>query len=455
MAGAMNDRLAPGDLDRMGIDTVIIAGTDIQGRMFGKRMTPRVFATKVDEGLHICTCVYAWDMAQSLDGLHVDFAGAHTGWHDFALVPDLTTLRRAAWLDDTAICLADCVDEHDGSNLAVAPRTILRRQVAALADRQLRAYTATELEFFLYRGTPSELRASGYRSMTPTTDVRADYNITEGNAMEPFFRGLRRALDDSGVPVDVAQVEYGLGQWEINLEYAEPLEMADRHVLFKQAVKDYATRHGYTATFMPRPMTDDLGSSCHIHASLRDPSGTPLFYDAAGERRVSDALRHAIGGILAHAAELMCWYAPSINSYRRTTSRDFAGNGLTWGFDNRTVTTRVLTGAPLATRLEFRLPGADVNPYLALAGLLASVIDGIDQRTDPGPPSVGDAYAKGDSTLPETLLDAAAAFLHSPFAITTFGEDVVKHFHALAEFEWREFMHSVTDWERERYLDTI
>jgi glutamine synthetase len=455
MAGAMSDRLALGDLDRLGIDTVIIAGTDIQGRMFGKRMSPRVFATKVDEGLHICTCVYAWDMAQSLDGLHVDFAGAHTGWHDFALVPDISTLRRAAWLEDTAICLADCVDEHDGAHLAVAPRTILRRQVAALVERQLRAYTATELEFFLYRGTPSELRSAGYRSMIPTTEVRADYNITEGNAMEPFFRGLRRALDDSGVPVDVAQVEYGLGQWEINLEYAEPLEMADRHVLFKQAVKDYASRHGYTATFMPRPMTDDLGSSCHIHASLRDPSGTPLFHDAAAERGVSDSLRHAVGGVLDHAAELMCWYAPTINSYRRTTSRDFAGNGLTWGFDNRTVTTRVLTGAPLATRLEFRLPGADVNPYLALAGLLASMIDGIDGQRDPGPPSVGDAYARGESTLPATLLDAAGAFLRSPFASATFGADVVKHFHTLAEFEWREFMHSVTDWERERYLDSI
>jgi glutamine synthetase len=455
MAGAMSERLTVGDLDRLGIDTVIIAGTDIQGRMFGKRMSPRVFATKVDEGLHICTCVFAWDMAQSLEGLHVDFAGPHTGWHDFALVPDLTTLRRAGWMDDTAICLADCVDEGDGSHLAIAPRTILRRQVAALAERQLTAYTATELEFFLYRGTPSELRSAGFRSMIPTTDAHADYNITEGNAMEPFFRGLRRALDASGVPVDVAQVEYGLGQWEINLEYAEPLEMADRHVLFKQAVKDFATRHGYTATFMPRPMTKDLGSSCHIHASLRDRSGAPLFHDGAGERGVSDALRHAVGGALAHAAELMCWYAPSINSYRRTTSRDFAGNGLTWGFDNRTVTTRVLTGEPLATRLEFRLPGADVNPYLALAALLASLMDGIDERRDPGPPSSGDAYAEGNSDLPATLLDAAEAFLRSAFAIRTFGMDVVKHFHAHAEFEWREFMHSVTDWERERYLDSI
>jgi glutamine synthetase len=455
MARAMNDRLETGDLDRLGIDTVIIAGTDIQGRMFGKRMSPRVFASKIDEGLHICTCVFAWDMAQSLDGLHVDFAGAHTGWHDFALVPDLTTLRRAAWLENTAICLADCVDEHDGAHLSIAPRSILRRQIAALEERHLKAFTATELEFYLYRGTPSELRAGGYRSMVPTTDVHADYNITEGNAMEAFFRGLRRALDESGVPVDVAQVEYGLGQWEINLDYADPLEMADRHVLYKQAVKDYATRHGYTATFMPRPMTDDLGSSCHIHASLRDASGTAVLHDAADERGISDAMRHAVGGVLAHAGDVMCWYAPSINAYRRTTSQDFAGNGLTWGFDNRTVTTRVLTGAPMATRLEFRLPGADVNPYLALAGLLGSMRDGLDNRLDPGPPSVGDAYARGTSALPDTLLAAAETFRQSPFAVAAFGEDVVQHYHALADYEWRDFMRSVTDWERARYLDSI
>jgi glutamine synthetase len=455
MAGAMTDRLEIGDLDGLGIDTVIIAGTDIQGRMFGKRMSPRVFATKLEEGLHVCTCVFAWDMAQALEGLHVDFAGAHTGWHDFTLFPDLTTLRRAAWLEDTAVCLADCVDEHDGSQLAVAPRTILRRQVATLESRALRALTATELEFYLYRGTPSELRASGYRSMTPTTDVHADYNITEGNTMEPFFRGLRRALDDSGVPVDVAQVEYGLGQWEINLEYAEPLEMADRHVIFKQAVKDYASRNGYTATFMPRPMTDDLGSSCHIHTSLRDAAGTPVFHDGSDERGVSTTLRHAVGGALSHAAEVMCWYAPTINSYRRTTSQDFAGNGLTWGFDNRTVSTRVLTATPQATRLEFRLPGADVNPYLALAGLLASVVDGIDARLDPGSPHAGDAYAGGRTNLPTTLLDAAGTFLRSPFANKAFGTDVVKHYHALAEYEWRTFMRSVTVWERERYLDSI
>lgn len=451
----MSAPLQPAGIPSAGIDTVIVAGVDMQGRLFGKRMSPRVFEAKAQSGLHICTCVYAWDMAQSLEGLHVDFAGSHTGWHDFRLVPDLATLRRAAWLEGTAICLADSVDEHTGEPLPIAPRSILRRQADVLSQQQLRAYTATELEFYLYRGTPGELRATGYRDLAPTTAVHADYNIAEGNAMEPFFRGLRLALDESGIPTEVSQVEYGHGQWEINLDYADPLQMADRHVLFKQAVKDYAARHGYTATFMPRPLTADLGSSCHLHASLRGPQDQPVFADATAEHGISTILRHAIGGVLARTPELMCWYAPTINSYRRTTSQDFAGNGLTWGFDNRTVTTRVLTGSPAETRLEFRLPGADVNPYLGLAGLLASMLDGIRHRTDPGSPHSGDAYADTVRLLPATLLDAAQAFSRSTFASETFGKDVVRHYQAVAEFEWEAFLHSVTDWERDRYLEGI
>jgi glutamine synthetase len=451
------DRLEPADLGRLGIDTVILAGADMQGRLFGKRMSPRVFTARAEQGLHVCSCVYAWDMAQSLEGLHVDLAGPHTGWHDFRLVPDLRTLRRAAWLEATAICLADSADGATGQLLPVAPRTILRRQADALAGRGLHPYAATELEFYLYRGTPGELRAAGYRDLPPTTDVHADYNITEGNAMEPFFRGLRRCLDDSGLPVEMAQVEYGHGQWEINLEYTGAVEMADRHILFKQATRDYAARHGYTATFMPRPATADLGSSCHIHASLRDAAGQPVFAGPAAGDQVSALLRHAVGGVLSRAAELMCWYAPTINSYRRTNSQDFAGNGLTWGFDNRTVSTRVLAGPPEATRLEFRLPGADVNPYLALGGLLASVADGIERETDPGPPHRGDAYAATPARpgLPATLADAARAFGGSAFTAAAFGKDVVEHYRAVAEFEWAEFMRTVTDWERVRYLDAI
>ena len=453
----MRAELLPGDLDGRGIDTVIVAGVDMQGRLFGKRMSARVFRAKADTGLHICSCVYAWDMAQSLDGLRVDFAGPHTGWHDFRLVPDLRTLRQAAWLEDTAICLADSVDEHSGEMLPIAPRSILRHQIEALAECHMHAYTATELEFYLYRGTPSELRAAGYRDLPPTTEVHADYNIAEGNAMEPFFRGLRRVLNDSGISVELAQVEYGHGQWEINLEYGDPLEMADRHVLYKQAVKDYAARNGYTATFMPRPATGDLGSSCHIHTSLYDRDGSPVFHDSQATYGASDTLRHAVSGILGHAAELLCWYAPTINSYRRTASQDFAGNGLTWGFDNRTVTVRALTGGPGETRIEFRLPGADVNPYLALSGVLASVRDGICSRTEPGPPRLGDAYADVSTrrSLPMTLQQAAEAFADSKFIAAAFGSEVVRHYRAVAEFEWESFMHSVTDWERDRYLEGI
>lgn len=443
------------DLDPFGIETVIIAGVDMQGRMFGKRMSPRVFRSKLDEGLHVCTCVYAWDVEQSLEGLAVDFAGPHTGWHDFRLVPDLSTLRRAAWLDNTAICLADSIDEHTGELLPVAPRTILRGAADALAAAGWQASTATELEFYLYRGEPGALRATSYQRLEPTTDRHADYNITEGNAWEPFFSALRRALDASGIPVDVAQVEYGRGQWEINLDHAAPVEMADRHMLFKQAVKDHAARHGLTATFMPRPHTDDLGSSCHIHASLHDDAGTPLFFDASAERGMSRQLRHAIGGVLRHASEFMLWYAPTINSYRRTGSQDFAGNGLTWGFDNRTTTARVISGSPDATRLEFRLPGADVNPYLALTGVLASIHAGIADGSDPGEPHSGDAYADAHSVLPRTLAEAAAAFAGSDLTGSAVGKDVVEHYRAVAQFEWDQFLGAVTDWERLRYLEPI
>src|ERR1035437_9764986 len=275
----MNEPLTPHDLEKHGIDTVIIAGVDMQGRLVGKRMSPRVFRNKLDEGLHICTCVYTWDIDQDLEGVHVEFAGAHTGWHDFGLVPDLATLRPAAWLDSTAICLADSIDEETGELLSIAPRTILRRQIDALRTDGYEPYVATELEFHLYEGTPAELRRAAYLGLRPTTLIHADYNIAEGNQFDHFFRRVRTALDNSGIPVEVSQVEYGLGQWEINLDYCSALEMADRHVLFKQAVKDLATASGMTATFMPRPTTEGIGSSCHIHTSLLGLDDSLPFHD--------------------------------------------------------------------------------------------------------------------------------------------------------------------------------
>jgi glutamine synthetase len=449
-------RMEESELDAAGVHTVIVAGVDMYGRLTGKRIPRRRFKEVQSEGLHVCTCVYGWDFSQELGQLKVDFAGDHTGWHDFRLVPDMGTLRRAAWLEGTAVVLADSVEEHSDDLVRVAPRTVLRGTLDRIAAVGHVPYAATELEFHLYKGTPAELRAVGYRDLDPTTAVHADYNIAEGDLYEDFFRRVREALEGSGVPVEVAQVEYGPGQWEINLEYADPLEVADRHVLFKHVVRHVAAAHGMTATFMPRPLTDGMGSSCHVHASLRDRDGVPLFHDPAEQRGVSTPLRHAVGGVLRHTPELMLWYAPTVNAMRRTLTQDFAGNGLTWGFDNRTTTCRVITGSPTANRLEMRLPGADVNPYLALSAVLASMGAGIRDAADPGPHVSGDGYgARREGQLPRTLGDSAQAFRGSALARAEFGDDVVEHYCAVAEDEWRTFLLAVSDWDRTRYLDSI
>jgi glutamine synthetase len=454
----MDGRLDVADLSGGDFDTVVIAGIDMYGRLTGKRIPARRWKETAAEGLHICTCVYAWDFTQELGSLHVDYAGDHTGWHDFRLVPDTGTLRRAAWLDRTAIVLADSVEEHGDTLVPIAPRSVLRAAAGRTAGAGRRAYVATELEFHLYKGTPAELRARGHRDLVPTTDVHSDYNITEGDLYEPFFATLRTALEESGVPVEVAQVEYGPGQWEINLEYADPLEMADRHALFKHIVRAVAARSGMTATFMPRPLTEGMGSSCHVHVSLRDEDDVPLFHDADADHTVSAAMRNAVGGILHLANDLMLLYAPTVNSMRRLLTQDFAGNGLTWGFDNRTTTCRLVTGAPTSSRIELRLPGADTNPYLAIAGVLGSVGAGIDRNLDPGPPLIGNGYAgtaAAPVALPRTLGEAAAAFRGSAAARELLGNDVVEHYAALGEHEWNTFLVAVSDWDRDRYLDSI
>lgn len=449
--------LLASDLEQSGFHTVIIAGVDMQGRLFGKRMPVRRLARVQQDGIHVCTCVYGWDVDQNLDGLRVEFAGYHTGWHDFRLVPDLTTLRPAAWLDGTAICLGDSLDEATGELLPVAPRTILRRQVDALDAEGLTATVATELEFFLYRGTPADLRAGNYRDLVPTTSARSDYLITEGDALEDFFAAVRSKLEASGVPVELAQAEYGLGQWEINLEYGDPVETADRHVLFKTLVKHMAAKAGMTATFMPRPLTEDMGSSCHIHSALRRADGTALFHDQAAAHTATRQLLAAVAGVLENAPAVMPWYAPTVNGWRRVLSQDFAGNGLSWGFDNRTTTCRVITGGPHANRVETRLPGSDVNPHLAVAAVLASVRDGLRRDADPGPPHRTNAYADqaGEHRLPETLAQAAGAFRDSDFTVEAFGKDVVSHYYEVAMYEWRTFLRTVSDFDRMRYLERI
>lgn len=454
-AARTTGRLTADDLLSERFDTVVLATVDVQGRLVGRRLSPRTFVDKVLSGIHLCTCTLAWDIDQSLDGISLDYAGIHTGWHDYVVRPDVSTLRVAGWSERTAICLGDAVDDR-GELVPIAPRTILRRQLEALDALGLTASASTELEFFLYRESYEAARRSDYAALVPTTNRHSDYTIQETEDLEYFFRPTRAALEASGLHVEMSQGEWGLGQWEMNLGHDAPLAMADAHALFKLGVKTMGSRAGLAASFMARPTTEaGIGSSCHVHVSLRDRAGTAIYHDADDPRGISTTIRQSVGGVLDRAPELMLWYAPTINSYRRTGSEDFAGRGATWGFDNRTVTCRVVEGGPAATRLEYRVPGADVNPYLALAAVLASVRDGIERTLDPGEPTLGNGYERDVAPLPETLDRATGCWERSDFVRKAFGADVQAHYATLARHECRSFNQSVTDWERRRYFEAI
>lgn len=449
----MNAMLSLKDLHQRGYDTVIVAAPDASGRLVGKRLTPKKLEAFLDRGIAMSACTFGWDMPQDL-GLEVPYTGWHTGWRDFLLMPDMTTLRPCAWLEHTAIVIADLVEEADRSPVVIAPRTILREQLAALGSDGYIADVGTELEFHLYRETYDDLRRQRYRELTPTTLIHSDYTVQQVDTWEPFFRRLRNCLDASGLDVEMSQGEWGLGQWEINLTYGEALDMADRHTIFKLAVHDIAAQAGLSATFMPKPGADGVGSSCHVHFSLRQGAEHPYF-DANDGHHVSQLLRQSVGGVLTKASALMAWYAPTINSYHRTNSSEFAGHGATWGWDNRTVSCRVLGDSLRSARFEWRVPGADVNPYLAIAALVASVRDGIATSSDPGTPHEGDAYQSQTDRFPEHLGAAAEAFINSAFTTEAFGAAVVEHYGLLARHEWKKFLEAVTDWEFERYFELI
>jgi glutamine synthetase len=355
----------------------------------------------------------------------------------------------------TAICLADFVEIDSDEPVAVAPRTVLRRQLERLSTDGLQARVASELEFALYHGTYDEGRLNGYETLRPTTLARADYTIQAGDQHEAFFAQVRAALETSRLGPWTSQVEWGLGQWEINLEHQDPLEMADRHLLFKLALRALASRNAMAATFMARPFGNTTGSSCHLHLSLVDARGANVFHDPDAEHGVSRTMRSAMGGVLGRARDLMLFYAPTVNSYRRTTSGEFSGNGVSWGFDSRMVSLRVLPGSSGSARLEWRVPGADVDPYLAIAALLASAADGMATDADPGPPLVDRDRERPVPPLPATLGEAVTAFRDSAFAAEALGKEVVSHYAEAGRWEWERFLDPavVTEWERRRYFE--
>lgn len=442
------------------IDTVVAGFTDHYGRLAGKRFDAGFFLdTVVADGTHGCDYLLTVDMEmEPVPGY--EFASWAQGYGDVHLVPDLATLRVADWLDRTAIVLCDVHGPRSHDLAAVAPRSILRAQVARLAEAGLTVMAATELEHYLYRTSYADAARGSYQTLDPAGWYREDYQLQQGTRTEDFHGAVRRHLSRSGVPVESSKGEFGVGQHELNVRYADALEMADRHVLFKQCLKETADGQGLSVTFMAKPHTDQAGSSCHVHMSLwRDGENAFVGDENLGlgdsGPRGSAALRGFLGGCTTHLPDLMLFLAPTVNSYKRYVDGSWAPTRLAWSHDNRTAGLR-LVGAGDGLRVECRVPGADCNPYLALAAIAAAGLDGIANDIEPPPPFVGDVYAAESlPRLPSTLREATDRFAASALARTAFGDDVVDHYTHFSRTEQAAFDAAVTDWERQRYFERI
>ena len=434
------------------VDTVLVAITDMQGRLQGKRCDARFFLDHVvADATEGCNYLLAVDVEMATVAGYA-MSSWDRGYGDFVMRPDLATLRWAPWHPGTVLCHAD-VEWEDGSPVNPAPRQVLRRQTARLAERGWTGYAGTELEFIAFRDTYEEAWSRGYRGLTPSTQYNVDYSLLGTARVEPLLRRIRLEMTGAGMQVESAKGECNLGQFEIAFLYSEMLEKADEHVLYKLGAKEIAAQEGMSLTFMAK-FDEREGNSCHIHVSLRDGEGAPLFVGPEPSA-MSGTFGHFLAGLLATTRELTLFYAPNINSYKRFARGSFAPTALAWGRDNRTCAYRVIGHGP-GLRVETRIPGGDANPYLALAALLAGGLFGIDNEMALGPPFEGNAYAAdGVTHVPRSLAEAAALFEESTVARQAFGDDVVGHYVNMARVELDAFGAAVTDWERARGFERL
>jgi glutamine synthetase len=437
------------------IDTVVVAFPDVYGRPVGKRVTGEFFTEHVAEhGIEACEYLLAVDVDMNpLPGYR--FANWDTGYGDVVCRPDYATARRIPWLQGTAMVIADLTD-NGGAAVEVSPRQILRRQLERAAERGLRVCSATELEFFLFRDSYEEADAKGWKHLTPHTSTIEDYQLLQTTREEYILRRIRNEMRAADIPVEFSKGEAGRGQHEVNVTYAESLETADRHLVFKNGIKEIAAQEGRAATFMAKWTMDDVGSSCHVHTSLWDSeSGDPLMADASHPTGLSSVGRRFLAGQLHAATELAWCAAPTVNSYRRYVPGSWAPTAAVWGEDNRTCGFRVV-GHGAGRRVESRIPGADVNPYLAVAASIAAGLYGIDHELDPGEPYPRNAYEATDvPRIPSTLVEAIDALRDSKVALEAFGDDVHHHLLNTAEQEWAACNRHVSDWELARNFERI
>lgn len=444
----LEQRVAAGD-----IDTVIVAFTDMQGRLTGKRVSARMFADEVAErGAECCSYLLAVDVDMNTVAGYA-MSNWNTGYGDMVMIPDLTTLRLIPWLPGTALVLADLM-WHDGSVVEPAPRRILRRQLDRLSQYGLRAYVATELEFMIFDDTYRQAWAAGYRGLTPASDYNMDYALLASTRLEPLLHDIRRHMQGAGLRCEGVKGECNRGQQEIVFGYDEALITCDNHSVYKHGAKEIADQHGKSVTFMAK-YDEREGNSCHIHMSLRTADGSAVLADDGQPHGMSPTFRSFVAGQLATLRELTLFYAPNINSYKRFADRSFAPTVVAWGLDNRTCALRIV-GRGRDMRVECRVPGGDVNQYLAVAALIAGGLSGIERDLQLPPPCTGNAYQAADAErLPGTLAEAATLFEGSTVARQAFGADVVAHYVNNARIELAAFNAAVTDWERVRGFERL
>lgn len=428
------------------IHTVLLGFVDMQGRLQGKRCSAAYFLNDVlDHGSGACNYLLSVNVEMEPQ-LGYTTASWDTGYGDFVLIPDLSTLRIVGWRDGVAVCFSDA-HWFDQRPVQPSPRAVLRTQLERLAERGWRAEAATELEFIVHEDSYADAWNRDYRDLRPITRYNVDYSLLGVTQADPLIETLCRSLEASGIVVETAKGEANFGQQEVNLRHDEALATADAHVLFKHAVKEIALQLGVSATFMAKYNARE-GNSCHVHMSLLDTDGGAVFAD---QPKIFD---HFIAGQLACMKEFTLFYAPNVNSYKRFSDRSFAPTAIAWGRDNRSCAVRVV-GSGASTRIENRLGGADVNPYLVLAATIAAGLHGIDNELELPPAEERDAYSADHDRVPLTIGAATAAFTQSSTARASFGDAVVDHYTRAAEIEMNEFNAHVTDWEKRRGYERL
>ncbi len=435
------------------VDTVLVMITDMQGRLQGKRLHAQYFMdTVLAHGTEGCNYLLAVDVDMNTVGGYA-MSSWERGYGDFVMIPDLETLRRVPWQEGTVAMLAD-LQWEDGSEVVASPRQVLRRQLRRLDEAGMRAYVGTELEFIVFQDSYEQAWQAAYRDLTPVNLYNVDYSMLGTARIEPLLRRIRNDMTRAGMVVESAKGECNLGQHEIAFKYDEALASCDNHVIYKNGAKEIAAQEGRALTFMSK-FNEREGNSCHIHLSFRGTDGALVMADAAdAEHGLSAIGRQYIAGQLAHMRELTLLFAPNINSYKRYVPGSFAPTAIKWGRDNRTCSLR-LVGHGAGLRLENRVPGGDVNPYLAVAGMVAAGIDGIERGLELEPAFGGNAYTTEAVHVPDSLGEALRLWEASTWVRETFGDDVVDHYTNMARVELDAFGRAITDWERFRGFERL